>query len=146
MKRFLFTLITLIAVLFPSGRPSDACVGKVLYIGISNSSGEQLFAEMLSLLINERTGTTVSIRVYRDSQEMYQAVKKGEVSILIENTGHALELLGRPPEENTRKAYVISKRNSEKASTWYGSSRSGCSILAPAKPRRIMCLLSRSMP
>lgn len=115
MKRFLFTLITLIAVLFPAGRPSDACVGKVLYIGISNSSGEQLFAEMLSLLINERTGTTVSIRVYRDSQEMYQAVKKGEVSILIENTGHALELLGRPPEENARKAYVISKEEFRKS-------------------------------
>jgi len=115
MKKFLFTLVTLIAVLFPASRPSDACVGKVLYIGISNSSGEQLFAEMLSLLINERTGTTVSIRVYRDSQEMYQAVKKGEVSILIENTRHALELLGRPPEENARKAYVISKEEFRKS-------------------------------
>ncbi len=115
MKRFLFTLMTLIAVFFPAGRPPDACVGKVLTIGISNSSGEQLFAEMLSLLINERTGTTVNIRVYRDSQEMYQAVKKGEVSILIENTGHALQLLGRPPEENARKAYVISKEEFRKS-------------------------------
>jgi glycine betaine/choline ABC-type transport system substrate-binding protein len=115
MKRFLFILMTLSAVLFPASRPSDACVGKVLNIGISNSSGEQLFAEMLSLLINERTGTTVSIRVYRDSQEMYQAVKKGEVSILIENTNHALELLGRPPEENARKAYVISKEEFRKS-------------------------------
>ncbi len=115
MKRFLFTLTMLIAVLFPVSPPSDACVGKVLYIGISNSSGEQLFAEMLSLLINERTGTTVNLRVYRDSQEMYQAIKKGEVSILIENTGHALQLLGRPPEENARKAYVISKEEFRKS-------------------------------
>ncbi len=109
MKRFLFALMTLIAVLFPAIQPPVACVGKMLYIGVSNSSGEQLLAEMLSLLINERTGTTVSIRVYRDSQVMYEAVKKGEVSILIENTQHSLELLGKPPEENARKAYAISK-------------------------------------
>lgn len=115
MKRFLFTLMTLIAVFFPAIQPSDACVGKVLSIGISNSSGERLLAEMLSMLINERTGTTVSIRVYRDSQEMYQAVKKGEVSILIENTCHALELLGRPPEENARRAYMISKEEFRKS-------------------------------
>lgn len=115
MKRLFFTLITLVAVLFPAIQPPYACVGKVLSIGISNSSGERLLAEMLSMLINERTGTTVSIRVYRDSQEMYQAVKKGEVSILIENTCHALELLGRPPEENARKAYLISKEEFRKS-------------------------------
>jgi osmoprotectant transport system substrate-binding protein len=115
MKKFLFILMMLTAVHFPAIRPSDACVGKVIYIGISNSSSEQLFAEMLSLLINERTGTSVSIRVYPDSKEMYQAVQKGEVSILIENTNHALELLGRPPEENARNAYVISKEEFRKS-------------------------------
>ncbi len=115
MKRFLFSLMTLIVALFPAIQPLNACVGKVLHIGISNSSGEQLLAEMLSMLINERTGTTVSIRVYHDSQEMYQAVKKGEVSILIENTSHALELLGKPPEGNARKAYAISKEEFRKS-------------------------------
>jgi osmoprotectant transport system substrate-binding protein len=114
MKRFLFALMLLTAVFFTAIQPSIACVGKTLYIGVSNSSGEQLLAEMLSLLINERTGTTVSIRLYRDSQEMYRAVKKGEVSILIENTQHSLELLGRPPEENAWKAYVISKEEFRK--------------------------------
>jgi osmoprotectant transport system substrate-binding protein len=45
---------------------------------------------------------------------MYQAVKKGDVSILIDNTFHALELLGKPPEENARKAYAISKEEFRK--------------------------------
>ncbi|MBC7961914.1 MAG: hypothetical protein H7Y05_03100 [Steroidobacteraceae bacterium] len=74
---------------------SSACVGKTIHLGISNASNERLLAEMASLLISERTGSSVTVDVYKDSKELYNAVKKGNVNVLIENTGNALEVLGK---------------------------------------------------
>lgn len=112
MRKIFFFLS--IAVLLAFTRQPDACVGKTLYIGALNSTYEQLFSEMLSVVISERTGTTVNIKYYKDSRELYNAVKKNEVGILIENTDRALEILGRPKEENVEKAYNISKEEFRK--------------------------------
>ena len=114
MKKIMTVLILLTAAYLTASHQTDACVGKTLNVGILNTSEEQLLAEILSVLINERTGTTINIRVYRDAQEVYQAVKKGEVSILIEDTERALELLNRPVEKNPKKAYDISKEEFRK--------------------------------
>jgi osmoprotectant transport system substrate-binding protein len=94
--------------------PVEACVGKLLYIGSLNSPFEQILAEMLSSMISERTGTTVSIRYYSNAQELYSAVKKKEVHILVENTDRSLEALGRTKEEDARTAYDISKEEFRK--------------------------------
>ncbi len=112
MRKIFFFLS--IAVLLTFTRQPDACVGKILYIGALNSTYEQLLSEMLSVLISERTGTTVNIKYYKDSKELYNAVKKNEVGILVENTDRALEILGRPKEENVEKAYNISKEEFRK--------------------------------
>ena len=112
MRKIFFFLS--IAVLLAFTRQPDACVGKILYIGALNSTYEQLLSEMLSVLITERTGTTVNIKYYKDSKELYNAVKKNEVGILVENTDRALEILGRPKEENVEKAYNISKEEFRK--------------------------------
>jgi len=74
---------------------SSACVGKTIHIGISGSLSEQLLADMAALLITERTGSSVKIDAYKDSKELYNAVKLGNVNILFESTGHALEVLGK---------------------------------------------------
>lgn len=112
MRKIFFFLS--IAVLLAFTRQPDACVGKILYIGALNSTYEQLLSEMLSVLITERTGTTVNIKYYKDSKELYNAVKKNEVGILVENTDRALEILGRPKEENIEKAYNTSKEEFRK--------------------------------
>ena len=75
---------------------SGACVGRTLHIGVPNAPQERLLAEMMSLIISERTGTAVKVQVYRDTRELYGAVKKGEVNLLVENPGRALEVLGKP--------------------------------------------------
>ena len=49
---------------------SMACVGKTIHIGIS-SANEKLMAEMASLMITERTGSSVKIEVYKNSKELY---------------------------------------------------------------------------
>jgi glycine betaine/choline ABC-type transport system substrate-binding protein len=108
--RKLFIFLSITAALFLAfGRQSDACVGKTLYIGAMDSTYEQLFSEMLLVLISERTGTTVNIKYYKDSRELYNAVKKNEVGILVENTDRALDMLGRQREQNLEAAYRIAK-------------------------------------
>jgi len=73
---------------------SLACVGKTIHLGIS-SANEKLMAEMASLMISERTGSSVKIDVYKDSRALYDAVKQGKVNIIMENTDRAQEVLGK---------------------------------------------------
>lgn len=110
-KIFFFLFIT---VLFAFTRQPDACVGKILNIGVVNSSEGQLFAEMLYILINERTGTTVNVRFYKNAQELYEAVKVNQVDISIENTTRAMHILNKPVEVDVKKAYEVVKTTYEK--------------------------------
>jgi glycine betaine/choline ABC-type transport system substrate-binding protein len=73
---------------------SMTCVGKTIHLGIS-SANEKLMAEMASLMITERTGSSVKIEVYKDSKTLYEAVKQGNVNIIMENTDRAQEILGK---------------------------------------------------
>ena len=84
----------LIVLLLFFSNQSEACLGRNLNIGILNSTNERLLAELLSVLINERTGTTINIIVYKGSKEIYNAVKTEEINIIIENTNHAMGILG----------------------------------------------------
>ena len=79
---------------------SVACVGKTIHLGIS-SANEKLMAEMASLMISERTGSSVKVEVYKDSKSLYEAVKQGKVNIIIENTDRALEVLGKTKSAGT---------------------------------------------
>ena len=106
MKKLIFMLFILLVL----QQSAIACVGKTLYIGVVNSPNELLFAEMISVLVNERTGTTVKIVSYNNSREMYSAVKKGEVGVLIENADRALKILEKPAEGNTKAAYETAKK------------------------------------
>jgi osmoprotectant transport system substrate-binding protein len=93
---------------------ADACVGKVLHIGVMDSSEGRVLAEMLSSLINERTGSSVAIQFYKNVQELYEAVKVKQVDISIENTTRALHVLNRPAEGNADKDYEVVKATYEK--------------------------------
>lgn len=86
-------LVVAVAV-FISIHSAFACVGKTIHFGIS-SANEKLMAEMASLMITERTGSSVKIDIYKDSKSLYEAVKQGKVNILMENTDRALEVLGK---------------------------------------------------
>jgi len=93
---------------------AQACVGKTCYIGVTNAPSELLFAEMISVLVNERTGTTVKIVSYKDAREMYNAVKRGEVGIFIESPERALKILERPAEGNAKTAYETASKEYRK--------------------------------
>jgi glycine betaine/choline ABC-type transport system substrate-binding protein len=89
-------------------------VGKTLYVGVTNSPAELLFAEMISVLVNERTGTTVKIVSFKDAHDMYSAVKKGEVGVVVENADRALKFLEKPAEGNAKAAYDTARKEYRK--------------------------------
>ena len=65
--------ILIFAVFFLlSSVQSNACVGRILNIGIMDTLNENLLAELVSVLINERTGTTVNVKVFDDREEIRQ--------------------------------------------------------------------------
>ncbi len=107
MKRIVF-LLTMI-ILLTSDHQIDACVGRNLFIGALNSTPEQILSEMLSVLINERTGTTVTIKYYDNSKELYDAVKKNEVGMFVENTHNAMEIVGKQTKVSGENAYSTLK-------------------------------------
>lgn len=128
---------------------SHACVGRILYIGITGTANEKVLAEVTSVLINERTGSTVKIQSFKSSADLYKAIKQGQVSLLIENTDHALELLHRPKEANAKAAFDTAKSEYKKGLnlTWFeqfGGSRRYAPVLSsdtlanyPALPKLI---------
>jgi osmoprotectant transport system substrate-binding protein len=107
MKKIVFAVTFLF--LLASHHQADACVGRTLFIGVLNAPPEQMLSEMLSVLINERTGTTVNIKYYDSPKELYDAVKKNEVGILIENTDRAMEIVGKQNKESGKDAYSALK-------------------------------------
>lgn len=110
MKKSLF----IIAILLLLAPRVHACVGKVLTIGVVNSSEGQVLAEMLSSLIIERTGTTIVVKFFKNEQDLYQAMQAQQIDISIENTVRAMHALKKPVEGDMNKVYEVVKAVYEK--------------------------------
>lgn len=88
--------------------PVNSCVGRILYIGALPAADDVIMSEMISLLINERTGTTVQIRSFPDTAGLYAALQSEKeeerVDILVEDTIDAIGFLkktaGPTPEQD----------------------------------------------
>lgn len=109
--------IVSLAFLFLSiviAQTGNACVGRILTIGALSSANEQLLAEMLATIINERTGTTVNVKYFTNQNELYNGVKSGSISIMIENTDRAFAQLGKPKPTDNKEAYNQAKEGYKK--------------------------------
>ena len=113
MKHFIVA-VAVGLVLF-GATASQACVGKTLFIGITGSSQEQLLAELVSVLVTERTGTTVKVVPYKDSRQLYGALKQGQVNLVIENTDRGFDMLGQRREAPGKSAYETLKAEYRKS-------------------------------
>lgn len=91
-----------------------SCVGRILYIGILDTLEQNLIAEHLVLLINERTGTNVQIRYFENSEQIYEALKCVEeekrADIIIENTTNALKILNKTPGSDLNEDFFLVKK------------------------------------
>ncbi len=103
MKKVIAPVLALFVILFSTH--AFACVGKTLIIGAVSSPNDQLLAQMTAVIINERTGTTVNVEYFDDHQQLFEAVKKRDINIFIENTGRALQVLGKEASGDAEATY-----------------------------------------
>jgi len=93
---------------------SQACVGRILYIGAVETTASKTMAEMLVILINERTGTNVKIRYFDNENELYQAFKSDDeearVDIIVENTADAMTFLDKNRLADPDQEYLEAKK------------------------------------
>ncbi|MBT1072514.1 glycine betaine ABC transporter substrate-binding protein [Pelotalea chapellei] len=95
MKKVVIWCIALCAVAIVSiANISSACVGKTIHLGVVTSN-ERLLAEMASLLISERTGSSVKVEVFKNSKELYNAARQGALNVIIESPSHGAEVVGK---------------------------------------------------
>lgn len=112
MKRIILFVITLL--MFAVFQDSSACVGRILTIGVSTAENERLLAELVSQLVSERTGSNVKIVQFKTSNEMYAAVRKGEVSVVIENLERGAQMVYKTREKPSRALYESLKKDFQK--------------------------------
>ncbi len=102
-------VILLSATLFLAAVEADACVGKTITIAVSDSLSEKILAQLVAVLLNERTGTQVEVKTYANTKNIFDAVTKGEAGILIGNTRRALSTLGERKTLDSKETYSVSK-------------------------------------
>jgi osmoprotectant transport system substrate-binding protein len=125
------TILALMLILIFSV-PALACVGRTLTIGSLDSADEKLLSHLLSVMINERTGTNVTVEHFASQQALYEAVKRGDVTIFPENTGRALQLLGRKAAGDEEAVYLTVKEELKSQFDLVSLNRFGRSLASPA--------------
>lgn len=87
-----------------------ACVGKTLAIGSAGSLQQEILAQMLSILISERTGTTVKVVKFDDLPAAHQALLKADLDMVVDYTGVGqVQVLKAPPITDPQALYQAVK-------------------------------------
>jgi osmoprotectant transport system substrate-binding protein len=97
MKRVLLTVAAagLVVVMSAMCWPVEACVGKTVYLGRLPGREQEILTEIFSLMVSERTGTTIQVKAQPDSRRMHAALQAAEVDLYLEDQAVALhDILG----------------------------------------------------
>jgi osmoprotectant transport system substrate-binding protein len=84
---------------------ATACVGRKLIIGSIEADRPGMVIRILTLLIHDRTGTTVEVKFFPDRTRLLAAVKKNKVDLYVDYVDSAIDRLNlevSSPEENER--------------------------------------------
>ncbi len=94
---------------------AEACVGRTLNIAYKSYTEQHILAELLGILIEERTGTKVVLKEFEDTMEVHKAMESNEVQLYVEYTGVGLtEVLGMEPITDSKKLYKTVRAAYEK--------------------------------
>ena len=85
--------ITIAITITSTATPSFACVGRKLVLGSLETDRPAMVTRILSILIHERTGTTVEVRFFQERAKLFSAVKKGKVDLYVDYVDSALDRL-----------------------------------------------------
>ncbi len=98
-----------------------ACVGKTLLVGSLGSPQQQILAQMLSILISERTGTSIKIVPMDGHAEAHEALLRADLDMYVEYTGVGqVIILKDPPIADADELYkaVKARYNQELNLIW----------------------------
>jgi len=112
MKSLKSLFLVLLMLLTPllAAVPAGACVGKSLLIGSSGTLQQDLLAEIISLLISERTGTTVKVVRFDSTAAAQDALLKADLDMALEYTGAVqLEILKAEPIKDPAQLFEAVK-------------------------------------
>ena len=88
--------------------PVHSCVGRLLVIAVSNSPDQVIMGQMLSILINERTGTSVEIIQSADVNMCHETVLSGKANIYINYIGTGWANTGGSSKvDDPQKVYTL---------------------------------------
>ena len=110
-KSSLFLVLSLVFCLaLPN--PVHTCVGRLLIVAVSDSTDQVIMGQMLSVLINERTGTTIEIVQPGDVDRCHETVLNGKANIYISYIGMGQAGTGGSGEvEDSQKVYTLVSRD-----------------------------------
>jgi osmoprotectant transport system substrate-binding protein len=119
----IFKLFLLILLLAPMSLPipASACVGKTIVVGALDTPQQQVLANMLAILIGERTGTTVKVVPAASHEAAHQALLKADLDMYVEYTGVGqVKILGAAPVADQAELYkaVKERYNQELNLVW----------------------------
>lgn len=115
LHRILFMLLPLLLVAAPMFSTATACVGKTLVVGAAGDEEQAVLAEILSLLITERTGTSIKVVKLDSSADAHRALLDDKVDMYVEYTGNAqLNILNAAPVADAKELYTAVKKRYQK--------------------------------
>ena len=98
-------MVAAAALLGAASSSGLACVGRTLYVGYYDAPEQVMVAQILSVFIDERTGTTVKMTRFNSRDEAFDAIRNDKVSLYADYSGVVLarfggEAPGPDPEKN----------------------------------------------
>lgn len=107
MRRYLALFAAAAAVvLLAALRPAAACVGRTINIGYYEAPDQSFVASLLSVFIDERTGTTAKLVRFSSRREALEALRDDRVSLFVDHAGAVLESLGEGRPDRDPQATV----------------------------------------
>ena len=121
MRSLVLNSLLLILMACLAAPSASACVGKTLVVGALDDPQQQVLAEMLSVLIGERTGTTVKVVPVAGHAEAHSAMLRAELDMYVEYTGVGqVTILNDQPIADSEELYkaVKERYNQELNLVW----------------------------
>ncbi len=111
MKRFTLITTCLLLLLSMMGTDAFSCVGRVLTVAIDGSPDQAIMGQMLSVFINERTGTTIELKKAGSMKECFNMVRQGKADIFIGYIGEPMPDSGKKESgTSTDETYSLVKQ------------------------------------
>lgn len=85
--KYIIAVLSTLLLLNMTANLAHSCVGRLLVLAVGDTPDQVVMAEMLSLLVNERTGTTVEFINPGDLKACQEAVKEDKAQIFINYIG-----------------------------------------------------------